>query len=89
MRLAGLLAASALAACGQAPVVIDGSSPENFTRTAEGARRDLPVGDRLAFDGALRAPPGKRFADKADAAAEIARQTYNGMTASEVVDINR
>ena len=89
MRLAGLLAAFALTACGQAPVVIDGSSPENFTRTVEESRRDLPVKDRLAFDAALRSPPGKRFGDKEDAAWEIARQTYNGMTAAEVVDINR
>ena len=87
MRLAGLIAATALAACGQPPVVIDGSSPENFTRTAEEARRDLPVKDRLAFDAALRSPPGKRFGDKEAETVEIARQTYHEMTAAEVVEI--
>ena len=46
-----------------------------------------PVRDRLAFDSALRSPPGKRFADKDEAATEIARHTYNGMTAAEVVEI--
>ena len=87
MRLAGLLAALALGGCGQEPVVIDGSSTENFLASAEAARRDLPVRDRLAFDSALRSPPGKRFADKDEAATEIARHTYNGMTAAEVVEI--
>ena len=87
MRLAALFAAIALGGCGQDPVVIDGSSPENFLASAEAARRDLPVRDRLAFDIALRSPPGKRFADKEDAAVEIARQTYHGMTANEVVEI--
>ena len=87
MRLAAVFAGIALAACGQQPVVIDGSSPENFLASAGDARRDLPVRDRLAFDSALRSPPGKRFADKEDAAIEIARQTYDGMTAAEVVEI--
>ena len=87
MKRAALLGAIALAACSREPVVIDGSSPENFTRSAEDARRDLAVGDRLAFDRALRHPPGKRMADSEEEAAEIARQTYHGLTADEVVGI--
>ena len=89
MRFASLLAVIALAACDKDPVVIDGSSSENFGRTAEEARRDLPVKDRLAFDSALRSPPGKRISDSEVEAAAIARNTYDGMTAAEVVDINR
>jgi hypothetical protein len=84
-----VLAAAALAACDKDPVVIDGSTPGNFARTVEDARRDLPVKDRLAFDAALRTPPGKRISDNADEAAALARNTYDGMTAAEVVDINR
>ena len=87
MKLGTALVAIALAACSRAPVVIDGSSPQNFTRTAEEARRDLPVKERLAFDRALRFPPGKRLADTEAEAAEIARRTYDGMTALEVVNI--
>jgi hypothetical protein len=84
-----VLAVFALAACDKDPVVIDGSSSENFDRTAEEARRDLPVKDRLAFDIALRSPPGKRISDNEDEAASIARNAYDGMTAAEAVDINR
>ena len=87
MKRAALFAAIALVGCSQEPVVIDGSSPENFVASAQEARRDLPVRDRLAFDRALRAPPGKRFGDKEEEAVEIARQTYDGMTAAEVVEI--
>lgn len=88
IRAAALLAI-ALAACSKDPVVIDGSTPENFTRTAADARRDLPVKDRLEFDAALRSPPGKRIADDESKTAAIARNTYDGMTAAEVIDINR
>ena len=88
IRAAALLAI-ALAACSKDPVVIDGSTPENFARTAADARRDLPVKDRLEFDAALRSPPGKRIADDESEAAAIARNTYDGMTAAEVIDINR
>ena len=87
MRRAALLAAVALGGCGREPVVIDGSSSENFLASAQEARQDLAVKDRLAFDSALRSPPGKRFADKEDKAIEIARRTYDGMTANEVVAI--
>ncbi len=87
MKRAGVFAVLALAACGGEPAVIDGSSAENFMATAEEARRDLPVKDRLEFDSALRSPPGKRFGDKEDSAIQIARNTYDGMTANEVVEI--
>ena len=89
MKLAAALALFALAACDKDPVIIDGSSPENFARTAEDARRDLPVKDRLAFDAALRTPPGKRISDNEDESAALARNTYDGMTAAEVVEIHR
>ena len=89
MRFWPVLAFIALCACGKDPVVIDGSSPENFAESAEAARRDLPVADRLDFDSALKSPPGKRISDSADETAEIARQTYDGMTAAEVVEITR
>ena len=89
MRFAPILAAIALAACSKDPVVIDGSSAENFARTAEDARRDLPVKDRLEFDAALRAPPGKRISDSESEAAALAQNAYDGMTAAEVVDINQ
>ena len=89
MRVTPLLSVIALAACGKDPVVIDGTTPENFARTVEGARRDLPVKDRLDFDAALRSPPGKRISDNEDEAAALARNTYDGMTAAEVIDIDR
>ena len=79
----------ALTGCGGSPTVIDGSSNETFAATTEDARRDLSVKDRLAFDTALRSPPGKRFSDTEEEAAAIARNTYDGMTAAEVVDLNR
>ena len=91
MRRAGpaLAMLAALAACSAEPVTLDGSSAETFAASAEAARRDLPVADRLAFDAALKAPPGKRFADKEDRVSELARTTYDGMTAAQVVEIAR
>ena len=73
-----------LAACGSGePVVIDGSSPEAFERTAAAARRQLPDADRLAFDSALRSIGGRRHSQRDPAA--LARVTFDGMTAHEVV----
>ena len=73
-----------LAACEkEAPVVIDGSSPQLFERTAADARRQLPDGDRLLFDRAIRTVGGRRMANRDPAA--LARVTFDGMTASEVV----
>ena len=81
-----LVLAAALAACGAEPVTLDGSSVEAFAASAELARRDLPVADRLAFDAALKSPPGRRYGDKDERLAALARTAYNGMTAAEVVD---
>jgi hypothetical protein len=73
-----------LAACGpQEPVVIDGSSPEAFERTTAEARRQLPDADRLLFDQAMRTIGGRRHAERDPAA--LARVTFDGMTAAEVV----
>lgn len=67
----------------QHPVVIDGSSEQSFKATADEARRQLPDSDRLAFDRALRTVGGRRMANRDSAA--LARVTFDGMTASEVV----
>lgn len=73
-----------LAACSpQQETVIDGSSPEVFAKTAKQARRDLPVADRLTFDTALRTVGGRRHASRDPDA--LARTTFNGMTAAEIV----
>ena len=73
-----------LAACGkQEPVVIDGSSPEAFERTTAEARRQLPDADRLLFDRAIRTIGGRRHAERDPAA--LARVTFDGMTAAQVV----
>jgi hypothetical protein len=82
-RAAVLLLLAALAACGKAPTVIDGSSPSAFAKSTEKARRDLPIDERLVFDAALRSVGGRRYGDKDPDAA--AREAYNGMTAADVV----
>ena len=65
------------------PTVIDGSSPEAFERTTKEARREIPDADRLVFDRALRTVGGRRHAVRdVDA---LARVTFDGMTAAEVV----
>jgi hypothetical protein len=87
MKLVAVLAALALAACGAGPVVIDGSNEAAFADSVEAARRDLPVADRLAFDKALMAPPGKRFGARPGEAEALARTAYHGMTAVEVVEL--
>ena len=75
------------AACGNSqPTVIDGSTIEAFTETTAQARRDLPDADRLNYDAALKSPPGKRFGDTEPEIDALARQTYNGMTAREVLE---
>ena len=65
------------------PVVIDGSSAAAFARTTEAARRQLPDADRIVFDAALRTIGGRRHAARDPDA--LARVTFDGMTASEVV----
>ena len=73
-----------LAACGnEDPVVIDGSSPQAFERTTADARRQLPDADRLLFDRAIRTVGGRRHAERDPAA--LARVTFDGMTAAQVV----
>ena len=73
-----------LMGCGsQDPVVIDGSSPEAFERSAAEARRQLPDADRLLFDRALRTIGGRRHSERDPAA--LARVTFDGMTAAQVV----
>lgn len=73
-----------LAACReQQPVVIDGSSEQRFEQTTAEARRQLPDSDRLIFDRALRTVSGRRMANRDTGA--LARVTFDGMTASEVV----
>ena len=71
------------AACSKAPTVIDGSSPQTYADTTEKARRDLPIKDRLTFDTALRTVGGRRHANNDPDA--MARETFNGMTAFDVV----
>ncbi|CAA9500849.1 MAG: hypothetical protein AVDCRST_MAG09-994 [uncultured Sphingomonas sp.] len=74
-----------LAGCdgGEQATAIDGSSPQSFQRTTEAARSDLPVGDRLDYDRALASVGTRRFAD--DDKAALARTTFDGMTAAQVV----
>lgn len=72
------------AGCGQAPTVIDGSSPEAFERTSAAARRDLPDADRIHYDRALRTIGGRSHSHRDPAA--LARVTFDGMTAAQVVE---
>ena len=77
-----------VAACGnKEPTVIDGSSPEAFERTTAQARREIPDRDRLRFDAALKRVPGSRYGDSEAEMEALARETYNGMTAEQVVDM--
>ena len=63
--------------------MIDGSSEAAFERTTEAARRQIPDADRLVYDRALRTVGGRRLA--ADDPEALARVTFDGMTAVEVV----
>jgi hypothetical protein len=77
-----------LAGCGnERPVVIDGSSPQAFERTTAAARRQLPDADRLLFDRAIRTVGGRRHSERDPDA--LARVTFDGMTAREVVTDQR
>ena len=83
-----LLLVALLAGCADPePVVIDGSSPEAFERTTAEARRQIPDADRLVFDRAIRTIGGRRHAERDPAA--LARVTFDGMTAAEVVEDQR
>jgi len=81
--LAAFVALALVAGCSKAPTVIDGSSPELFAKTAEKARRDLPIKERLVFDAALRNPGGRRYGVRDPDG--MAREAYHGMTAFDVV----
>ena len=85
---AALLMMGGLVACGErAQTVIDGSSPEAFERTTAAARFDLPDADRLLFDAAINTVPARRYANRDPASA--ARIAFDGLTAAEVVAIER
>ena len=73
-----------IAACSdRPPVVVDGSSQKAFEKTTAEARRDLPDADRIIFDRAINTIRGRRFAERDPDA--LARTTFNGMTAAEIV----
>jgi hypothetical protein len=73
-----------LAACAERPpTVVDGSSAEAFERTVAEARRDLSEADRLTFDRAINTVGSRRLAARDTDA--LARVTFDGMTAAEIV----
>lgn len=82
-HLAFVAALSLTATCSKAPTIIDGSTPELFSKTTEKARRDLPIKERLTFDAAMRNPGGRRYGNRDPEA--VAREAYHGMTAFDVV----
>jgi hypothetical protein len=78
------LALLLLAACeSRPPTLIDGSSAETFNKTTAAARRDLPDADRLDYDRALASVGTRRFGTGDPDA--LARTTFDGMTAEQVV----
>ncbi len=83
MRALAVLAVLALAACAKEQPVVNGSSQEAFERTTAAARRELPNDERLRFDRALRTIGGRRHSERDPAA--LARVTFDGMTAQQVV----
>lgn len=83
MRPAAAAILVLLAGCSDGePTIIDGSSAEAFKRTSREARDDIPDRDRIVYDRALRTVGGRRHAADPD---ELARVTFNGMTAEQVV----
>jgi len=87
-RVAALILMGSAAACTeQPPTRIDGSSADSFAATTAAARRELPVADRLVFDGAIATVPARRYADTDPSA--TARATFGGLTAAEVVRSER
>ena len=85
MKRSALFAIFLLAACSERePTVIDGSSPQAFEQTTKAARRDLPDGERLVFDRAIRTVGGRWHGARDQDA--LARTTFDGMTAEQVVE---
>ena len=82
-RTTALLLLVASACEKEQPVVIDGSSAQEFERTTQAARRQLPDADRITFDTALRTIGGRRHSQRDPDA--LARVTFDGMTAAQVV----
>jgi hypothetical protein len=88
MRLAAAALLLLVASCGSGePVPIDGSSQEAFDKSIKKARRQIPDADRLVFDRAIRTVGGRRHAERDPQA--LARITFDGMTAAEVVEEQR
>ena len=88
MRLAAAALLLLVASCGgREPVPIDGSSQEAFDKSIKKARRQIPDADRLVFDRAIRTVGGRRHAERDPQA--LARITFDGMTAAEVVEEQR
>ena len=84
MRYALAFLLALLAGCDAGePTVIDGSSAESFERTTQQARREIPDSDRLYFDRALRTVGGRWHGARDPD--ELARTTFNRMTAEQVV----
>ena len=84
LRVSGWGVALLLISCSPAqPTVIDGSNAASFAATTAQARRDLSVRDRLTFDTALGTVGGRRHANNDPD--EMARRTFDGMTAADVV----
>jgi len=82
--MSGLGLAVLLAACtDREPTIIDGSSPQAFEQTTQQARRELPDADRLVFDRALRTVGGRQHSARNPG--ELARVTFDGMTAEQIV----
>jgi len=85
VKRGALLAIFLLTACSDSePSVIDGSSPQAFEDTTKAARRDLPDGERLVFDRAIRTVGGRWHGARDQEA--LARTTFDGMTAEQVVE---
>lgn len=81
--LAAALTLLAAGCSNQPATVIDGSSPAAFASTVSMARGDLGNADRLIFDRAIHGVGGRRFGERDTQA--LARTTFDGMTAAEVV----
>ena len=86
-KAAALLLMGGLAACSGEPTIIDGSSAATFAATTQAARTDLPDSDKLAFDKAIATVPARRYAN--DDPAATARAAFDGLTAAQVVEIER